>query len=86
MIKFPPEFTALIYPGYFWNVRDKKLYSVKVNGILKPLKLQRAHRYNHYVVGYQISVDGNKRYVPLDKLLKVSKVSDSIFPVQLKLF
>ncbi len=38
-IEFPQGFVALKkYPGYFWNTEEKKLYSMKVDGILKPLR------------------------------------------------
>ena len=37
MVTLPDNFTMTKYPGYFWNVLDKKLYSIKVTGELKPL-------------------------------------------------
>jgi hypothetical protein len=86
MITFPPEFTALIYPGYFWNVKDKQLYTIKVTGVLRPLKFQRANRYNNGVPGYSISVDGNKKHIPINSLKTCKKPSDSVIPVQLQLF
>jgi hypothetical protein len=86
MITFPPEFTALKYPGYFWNTKDQQLYSIKVSGILRPLKFQRANQYNHGVAGYQISVNGRKKHIPVDLLKKCKKPSDSVIPVQLNLF
>jgi len=86
MVTFPPEFTALRYPGYFWNTSDLKLYTIKVSGILRPLQFQKAHRYNHYIPGYQISVNGRKKYIPLDALMKCRKPVDSVIPTQLTLF
>lgn len=35
MVTLPKDFVATKYPGYFWNVVDKKLYSLKVTGELK---------------------------------------------------
>ncbi len=86
MITFPPEFTAIKYPGYFWNTSDEKLYSIKVTGILRPLKFQSANRYNQGVAGYQVSAKGRKRHIPYETLLKLTKVKDSVIPVQLRLF
>ena len=38
-ISFPPHFIALKkWPGYFWHDVEKKLYSMKITGVLSPLK------------------------------------------------
>ncbi len=86
MITFPPEFTSLLYPGYFWNTKDQQLYSIKVTGVLRPLKYQKGNRYNHYVPGYSISVNGEKKHIPINMLKKCKKPTDSVIPVQLRLF
>lgn len=41
MVILPPPFVKTKYEGYFWNLSDKKLYSLKIDGVLKPLKAQR---------------------------------------------
>jgi hypothetical protein len=86
MITFPPEFTALVYPGYYWNTKNQKLYSIKVTGVLRPLKFQPGNRWNHYVARYSISVNGKKKNIPVELLKKCKKPSDSVIPVQLQLF
>lgn len=85
MITFPPEFTAIRYPGYFWNTTEQRLYSIKIAGILRPLALSKANKFNRGVAGYKISVNGRKRYVAEITLRRI-KSRDSVIPVQLSLF
>ena len=74
MIVFPKSFVKIKYPGYFWDTDEHILYSIKVTGVLKPLKLQKGFRgysNGHYVDipdGYQLSHQGSRRYVSLDYL------------------
>lgn len=68
MIKFPPEFTATKYPGYFWNINEQRLYSIKIDGVLKPLKHQTANHFNKLIdrnetFGYRVSVKGRRRWL-----------------------
>ena len=75
MITFPPEYVEIYYPGYYWNMKENVLYSIKVTGTLKPLKLGR--RWNgpgHYSVikGYKLSHRGRPRFMPLEDLMKLS--------------
>lgn len=75
-VRFPEDFIPLKnFDGYFWNTRHKQLYSIKVNGVLTPLKVNSG-RYPPWVrdLGrhYQISHRGRRRYIPLcdiDKFL-----------------
>jgi hypothetical protein len=80
MITFPTEFVATKYPGYFWNIKDEKLYSIKVTGALKPLAFQGPNRWNHGFAGYRVSVNGRHRYMFLDSLKKL-KPKTSTFPI-----
>jgi hypothetical protein len=83
MVTFPKDFVAIRYPGYFWNLVDKKLYSMKVSGVLRPLAGPRpANPFNHYCEGYQVSVDGYRRIIPMTYLRKLS-AKNSVIPVQL---
>jgi hypothetical protein len=87
MVTLPKEFVATRLPGYFWNTKDQRLYSVKVTGALRPLKKQAANRWNHGKVGYQISHMGHKRFMS-DDYLKKLKPKTQVFPLfkeQLKL-
>ena len=70
MVTLPVDFVATKYPGYFWNVREKKLYSIKITGELKPMAFHRGGRFYGYMVepGYQVSVKGRKRTLALDYL------------------
>ena len=72
-VKFPDGFIALKrYPGYFWNPHEKRLYSIKVSGILTPLKVNRGFHHPKWTryIGphYQISNRGQRRYIPLDRI------------------
>jgi hypothetical protein len=75
MIIFPAEYVKTKYPGYFWNINTKQLYSIK-SGALKPLKLNKGgfvpYRYITLPPHYQVSVQGVKRYLLLDDLVKLT--------------
>ena len=83
MIVFPPEFVKTRFPGYFFNVDTKVLYSIKGTGELRPLKKHSGfrgyhrflHRYVDVLPGYVISVNGCKRRVTdkyLDSLIRTT--------------
>jgi len=80
VITFPKEFVATKYPGYFWNILDNRLYSVKITGTLKPLAMQKPNQFNHYRTGWRVSVNGQRRLIELDYLKKL-KLKTSTFPV-----
>ena len=70
MVTLPKDFVATRYPGYFWNVVEKKLYSIKVTGELRPMTFHRGGNFGWVRVepGYQISVNGQKRTYTLKYL------------------
>lgn len=46
-VKFPDGFIAFKkYPGYFYRKDTNQIYSIKIDGILKPLKTKKADRYH----------------------------------------
>lgn len=63
MVTLPVDFVATRYPGYFWNVTEKKLYSIKVTGELRPMKFDKGGTFYgvRYEPGYKISVNGKRR-------------------------
>ena len=89
MVVLPSEFVATRYPGYFWNTDDKKLYSIKVTGELKPLKFCPGGQYGRHTFtsGYRISHRGEKRTMSMDYLSKLkSTTKRQVIPVQQVLF
>jgi hypothetical protein len=89
MITFPKEFVATKYPGYYWNIEDEKLYSIKVTGMLRPLAFQKPNFFNHGFAGYKVSVNGQKRYLYLDYLKRLTPKRQKVpmfDAVQLALF
>ena len=97
MITFPPEFQPVtLYPGYYWNTKTNKLFSIKISGILKELRLNRVHGVAHsrgaflgIPVGtpyYSISHKGRRISLTVDVLkgLNEHKV-DYVVPVQTKM-
>lgn len=68
MITFPPEFVTTKFPGYYWNTKTLRLFSIKVTGELRELAYQRANRWNNYRAGYRVSYKGQKRMFTLDYL------------------
>ena len=77
MVTLPVDFVATRYPGYFWNVKEKKLYSIKVTGELKPMTFHKGGNFGWVKVepGYQISVKGRKRRYTLDYLNSLKSTS-----------
>ena len=75
----PPErFVKTHWPGYFWDVEEKRLYSIK-SGVLKPLVEQKRL---YYKLGwrtvredaphYALSVCGARIKVRTEKLMKLA--------------
>lgn len=82
MVTLPKDFVATKHEGYFWNLKEQKLYSIKVGGFLRRLSGPRKpNPFNHYIEGYQISVQGKKRVIALETLKKL-KAADSIIKVE----
>lgn len=89
MIQLPEGFIQLRYPGYYWNVNDKTLYSCKQTGVLKPMVMKKAYRgpvaggrFVDASEGYSISVNGIHKKLSYQWLcsLKVPNTTQ-IFPV-----
>lgn len=78
MVTLPKDFVATRYPGYFWNVAEKKLYSIKVSGELRELKFSKGGDFGWVKIppGYKISVKGTRRYYTLDYLNKLTATAD----------
>ena len=85
MVTLPKDFVATKYPGYFWNLKEEKLYSLKVTGILRPMAgPYNPNPFNNWgTPGYQISVGGHKRSLHLDYLKKLKAVN-SVIPMEKK--
>jgi hypothetical protein len=83
MITLPKDFVAIQFPGYFWNVSDHQLYSIKISGELKPLKFLKASVFNDGIPGYSISVQGKRKYIKFVDL-KILKLKDSIIPLKVE--
>jgi len=77
MVVLPGDFVATRYPGYFWNLKERKLYTIKVTGELRPMTFQRGGNfYGHKIApGYQISVKGQKRKLTMDYLGSLKPVN-----------
>lgn len=65
MIILPPGMVSVKYPGYFYHIPTKKLYSIK-SGLLKEVAFSRGFR-NH-PSGYRVSHNGLRRLLTLDYL------------------
>lgn len=84
MITLPKEFQPVpMYPGYFWHTEKKKLFSIKVAGTLRELKLRRVHwaakrhgGFPYMHVGdkyYEVSYKGRRKIIPYEQLLELNK-------------
>ncbi len=77
MVTLPAPFTATKYPGYFWHTEDKKLYSIKMAGELRELKIKHPNYFNKlHEDAYQISHKGIKHYLFL-RILEKLTIKDS---------
>jgi len=70
MVTLPVDFVATRYPGYFWNVVEKKLYSLKVTGELRPMAFFKGGIFygQRFEPGYKLSVNGQRRKYTMDYL------------------
>lgn len=80
MITYPPGMVPCRIPGYYWHLEKHQLFTQKTTGILRPLVLRKANRWNHYMAGYAVSHEGRKRYITLAELKKLVLV-DALAPV-----
>ena len=63
MVQFPAEYIQLDkFPGYYWNTITKSIYSIKVGGILTPLKFHKPFYINGKMTlpGYKLSLKGRR--------------------------
>jgi hypothetical protein len=87
MVRLPEEFIATKFSGYFFNTKENVLYSVKIRGVLRPLKKTSPNYFNKLrEPAFYISVDGKRRAYVISKLLKLAEKAkenpvDEIFPV-----
>lgn len=84
MVTLPPEYTATKYFGYFWNTKEQRLYSIKIGGVLRPLKATNPNRWNELPgPAYRVSDKGWKRYLLVSDLKKLT-TQDSVIPVEIR--
>lgn len=83
MVTLPVQFVATKYPGYFWNTRTHVLYSIKIDGILKPLKKRWPSKWNKINgPGYYISHKGERKFMPHSELIELKLTSHSEIPMR----
>lgn len=75
MIIFPPNITPTKFEGYYWDLDRGMLYSIKVGGKLRKLRLGTNAFYPKVqrgeiprMQGYQVSVKGKSRFLSLEYL------------------
>lgn len=78
MVTLPKDFVATRYPGYFWNVTEKKLYSLKVTGELKPMTFFKGGTFYgvRHEPGYKICVNSVRRKYTMEYLLSLKATTD----------
>lgn len=81
MIKFPDEFVATRYPGYYWNTKDRQLYTIKVTGVLQPLKKYSASAWQKQPGEYYKISQKGKRHHLLVAHLQTLVPSNQTIPV-----
>lgn len=60
-VTLPPEMVSIRYPGYFYHIKERVLYSLK-GGTLKPIRWKKPNKFSYYKVPYvHISHDGKSR-------------------------
>ena len=81
MVTLPKGFVATRFHGYFWNIIEKQLYSIKQTGVLRPLKHLNPNYWNNFKGGYGVSVNGRRRYLR-DEYLGKLVLEDSEIPIK----
>lgn len=82
MITFPDGFVVTKYPGYFWNTKDEKLYTMKVTGVLRPMC--RCDPAPYEVDGqpsYRVSVQGIRMRLTISQIKRTLQRGTSIVTV-----
>lgn len=74
MINFPEGLMAIKgYPGYFWDTKTNHLFSIKVGGVLRPLKIQKpfyTKQISIEVDHWSVSINGRQKILTVDKILR----------------
>lgn len=71
-----------MFLAYFWNIETLTLFSLKVGGELRELKITKPCKYNKLKEpAYRISVCGHRRNLFLSDLKKL-KLENSVIPVK----
>jgi hypothetical protein len=78
MITFPPDFVCTRYPGYYWNTKTHRLFSIKVSGELHEMKYTKPSRFTNYKEGYRVSYKGEKRWLSIQYLKSLTSQEISI--------
>lgn len=85
MVTFPPEYVATRLSGYFWNTRTQRLYSIKVSGVLRELKVTKPNKWNELSEpAYRVSDRGRRTYLFVPELIKIPANQNSTIPVEIK--
>ena len=85
MVTLPPEFVATRLFGYFWNTKTQRLYSIKVSGVLRELKVTKPNRWNELPApAYRVSDRGWRKYLFVSELTKIPVGQNSTIPVEIK--
>ena len=73
MNTLPPFHVPTKYPGYYWNIGDKCLYSIKIGDELRKLEQHHPHKFNQIrEKGYYVSVHGTRRFLSMSYLNDLS--------------
>ena len=83
MVTLPSNFVATKYPGYFWNLKEQKLYTMKISGVLRVLKKSLPNQWNFFKESYRISHQGHRRTLEVS-YLKTLVDKNSIIPLEHK--
>ena len=83
MVTLPEQFVSTWLDGYFWNTETQTLYSLKVDGVLKPLAKVFPSHFNHiHCPGWRVSVKGQRKFMAIDKLRKLGALDSEIRVVE----
>jgi len=74
MVRLPEQYIATKHRGYFFNTENETLYSIKIDGILKPMKLLQPNHFNYMKEPFfRISVKGIRKCYPLTSLKELAE-------------
>lgn len=85
MVRLPSHLSATKFPGYFFDLEKKILYTMKMTGVLRPLPVKKRNHFNNLMTfGWTISHKGRNMNIPVEQFIREAskaKTADDVIPI-----